>query len=195
MKLAFPLGLAVFLLSAVGTPASPQEPERSLRKRMREMSKPGESHRVLDALEGNFHLKARFRMTVDDNPERVSGRATGQLLYGGRFAEVRIRGRRAGRLFEGCLTLGFDNYTQRYVGTWIHNYDSGITLFEGPPAAESDAFLTLEATANELDSEQKVFLQAKATFDPDGSLWHWSRRHPETGEEVVMVELRFERVE
>ena len=158
------------------------------------MAKPGARHRVLLPLVGRFRFRAFFRLTLDDNPESAHGVAESRWILGERFVEQEIRGRRATRTFEGRLILGFDNYSETYVGSWLDENDPGITTITGPPSADGRTLL-LEVESNDPRFEGRHRREGELTIESDSRhVLRFFERDPSSGVRVVMAEISFERL-
>lgn len=173
---------------------------RALRQRMKEMAEPGPHHRALEPLLGRFRFRAYFRLTLDDNPESAHGVAESRWILDGRFLEQELRGRRLTRSFEGRLVLGFDNYQQTYVGTWLDEYDPGITTLTGPPSADGRT-MAFEVLGNDPRfAGQPPFANKRrrrgelVIESENRHVLRFFERPAAGGDEITMAEITFERV-
>jgi hypothetical protein len=189
------LALAVASPGETGRTGAEELGARELRKRMEEMAQPRAEHELLAPLVGRFRFRAYVRLSPDDNPESAHGVAEARWILGRRFVQQEIRGRRATRSFEGRLILGFDNYAERYVGSWLDENDSGITTISAPRSEDGRTLrLTVELNDPRFEGrrrrEGELLIEDETTF-----VLRFFEAEPSTGARVAMAEIRFERVD
>ena len=105
--------------AAVQKTMSPQEQE--MMKKMQEFMTPGENHRVLDALVGNWDFTIKSWMSVDAPPEESTG--TSQIVWDldGHFLKETVQGSMMGKPFSGLGYVGYDNLKKEYESIWLDN--------------------------------------------------------------------------
>lgn len=97
---------------------------------------PGERHKIMDALVGEFDADATFYMGPDAMQSK--GVAKSEWILGGRFVHMRYSGDACGQAFEGVGYFGFDNVRQMYVGTWMDSMTTMIMYHEGAPGSDQN---------------------------------------------------------
>ncbi len=166
---------------------------REVRKRMKEMARPGIEHERLSPLVGRFKFRAYFRLLLDDTPESAHGIAETSWMIGERFIEQRIRGRRATRSFDGLLILGFDRYAERYVGFWLAESDSGMASISGV-LDEDGRTIRLEVESNDARFEERLRRKGALVIESeDRFTLRFEEQDLTTGEWVEMASIEFER--
>ena len=98
---------------------------------------PGPEHKVLESYVGHWTAKVTMQMDPSQPAEVTEGTSDGELILGGRFAQVVHHGSAMGMPFEGRMTLGYDNLAKKYVGSWVDNMGTGIYRYEGTYDAAS----------------------------------------------------------
>jgi hypothetical protein len=112
------------------------------------LSVPGDPHKFLAGLVGNWTTKTTAWMEPGKPPVESFGTCKQKMLLGGRYLQQEYAGEMMGSLFRGINLIGYDNFTKKYVSTWIDSMSTGIYLFEG---AGSDDGKTITQIANYVD--------------------------------------------
>jgi hypothetical protein len=92
---------------------------------------PGPLHKRLARLEGNWITRTRGWMEPGQPPVESSGTCKQKMILGGRYLQQEYAGNMMGNKFSGINLIGYDNYTKKYVSTWIDSMSTGISYFEG----------------------------------------------------------------
>lgn len=110
-----------------GAPA--MDPE--MMKKMMEFATPGPEHKVLDALVGKWTHHVKWWMDAAGAPTESDGTSEAKWIMGGRYLQEDHKGNMGGMPFEGMGITGYDNMKKKYVGSWVDNMGTGITMMEG----------------------------------------------------------------
>ena len=92
---------------------------------------PGEHHKHLEKMAGNFDYVIKSWMDPASAPIESKGKRVATMELGGRFLEEKYTGDFMGMPFEGIGTMGYDNISKKYVGTWIDNMTTGMMTMSG----------------------------------------------------------------
>ena len=104
------------------------------------MAKPGENHKMLEAMVGPWTYKVKWWMHPDAPPMEYSGTSTTKSVMDGRYFVTEHVGKMSmpgpdGKMidmdFLGTSTEGYDNAKKKFVASWIDNMGTGIMLMEG----------------------------------------------------------------
>ncbi len=116
-------------VSAPDSKAMAQEMGMSeeMMEKMQKFSTPGEEHKVLEQLVGQWETNAKFWMGPDTEPKVSKGRAVTKLIHGGRFIEQTYDSTFMDQPYQGRWFTGFDNQKKQYVSVWIDNMNTGLT--------------------------------------------------------------------
>ncbi len=88
---------------------------------------PGEQHKFLAKQVGEWHGKTRMWMGPGASPIEGECTWTVESILGGRYIRSELEGELPGMgAFTGYGTSGFDNVSQKFVGSWIDNHSTGI---------------------------------------------------------------------
>ncbi len=99
------------------------------------LATPGAPHKRLASMAGSWSTKTTAWMEPDKPPVEGTGTCEQKMLLGGRYLEQTYTGEMMGNTFTGINVIGYDNYTKKYVSTWIDTMSTGIYYFEGTASA------------------------------------------------------------
>lgn len=126
---------------------------QAMMAKWQEFATPGENHKVLNALVGNWDYAMKWWMAPESEPAMSKGTNEIKWILGGRFLQDWTKGTSMGQPFEGMGLTGFDNGKKKYQATWIDNMGTGI--------------LTSEST---YDPVKKIFTEHGRFTDPTGEI-------------------------
>lgn len=92
---------------------------------------PGEHHAHLKSMEGTFAATSTMWAAPGAPPVMTVGESTNTLILGGRFLEQHYKSDFNGQAFEGLGLTGYDNYRQKYVGSWMDTMSTLAMTSEG----------------------------------------------------------------
>lgn len=92
---------------------------------------PGENHRILDRMVGEWDIEVRMYMDPSGEPQVSHGTAVTKWVMAGRFVEETVQGDFMGAPFQGRGLTGYNNVTGEYEATWIDNHTTAIVRYTG----------------------------------------------------------------
>lgn len=92
---------------------------------------PGDPHKLLAKLEGNWKTRSKGWMEPDKPPMESSGTAEQKMILGGRYLRQEYAGDMAGTPYTGINILGYNNHTKKYESVWIDTMGTGVFYFVG----------------------------------------------------------------
>jgi hypothetical protein len=128
------------MTSTTSTASTSGQPDAAEMAKMMELAKPGENHKVLAELAGNWSYTVKMFMAPGTPPSESKGNATRKLTmdgryvtgeYAGKFKMPGADGKMKDMEFKGMSVDGYDNVKQKFVSSWIDNMGTGIMLSEG----------------------------------------------------------------
>lgn len=139
---------------------------------------PGEGHRRLEPLVGNWLARTTFQWGPDTPPDVNEGTSEHRWVLGGRFLEQVYRGLSMGMPFEGIGYTGYDNVRRKYVGTWMDSFGTGLMLSDGVgrPSARAMSFV---AEAYEPSGKKVVFDCKLRILDDDHHTYEMWTKAPD----------------
>lgn len=106
--------------SSEPAPEVPEMTEQEMQETMVELATPGDHHRNLEPLVGDWEAEVTMWNPGDTSvpPTTTRGKCINRWTLGGRFVLGKFDGEFNGQDFQGLSLMGFDNMTQQYQGTW-----------------------------------------------------------------------------
>lgn len=121
-----------------------------------------ENHELLKRLEGDW-ITVMTIMGMEQEPGTTSNR----MILGGRYLEADYAGNVAGMPYEGKMTVGFDNYKQKFMVTFIDSLGTAMNRAEGL-LDQSGNTITLWGTMDEwMTGEHDKPVMYKLTYIDD----------------------------
>lgn len=122
---------------------------KKMMEQMMELAKPGENHKLLAAMAGNWNYTVQMWMDPNGKPQESKGTATRKAMMDGRFFVAEHSGKfqmpgADGKMkdadFKGMAIEGYDNVKQKFIVAWIDNMGTMIVNSEGTYDAASKTF-------------------------------------------------------
>ena len=128
------------VLSASVAMAKDKEPAQMDMQAMMDTYKklaiPGEPHKQLASLAGSWTTKTKEWMDPSKPPMESTGTCEEKVLLDGRFLQQECTGDMMGQPFTSIGVTGYDNFTKKYVTTWMSSMGTGIFVMEGTGSAD-----------------------------------------------------------
>jgi hypothetical protein len=115
---------------AKSAPAAPLSPETMMDK-LKEAATPGEHHKQLQALVGEWKTSSTFWYDPDKDPELSQGSSSHKWILGGRYVEQTYSGSWSGKPYTGKGVIGYDNVLNEYVSTWVDDASTTLMVSKG----------------------------------------------------------------
>ena len=161
-------------------------------KNWMEYSTPGEIHKMLAKSDGAW----KSELTMWDKPGGPSMQATGtmtnRMIMGGRYQVSNFSATMMGMPFEGMSTVAYDNKKKVFISTWIDNFGTGLTTFEG---TWDDATKSINSTGKMMEPSAGKELTVRETFkivDDNTQVMEMYRPAPD-GKEFKTMEVKYTR--
>lgn len=147
------LAVALVALGALTVPRSPADEkkgggapdEKAIMANFEKHATPGDAHKKLEPMVGNWTYEAKFYMAPGAPPMEMKGETKTAWIMGGRFLQEEVTGPE----FKGMSIIGYDNQSKKYVATWIDSMTTSISHQTG-----------------ECDAAGKVFTWTHTDYDP-----------------------------
>lgn len=126
--------MATAAMAADTTPPADM-PDEAAMKKMMELTTPGENHKVLNQLVGNWTYTISFKMAKDAPEQTSTGNSENAWILDGRFLQQKVSGVMdmggQKQSFNGIATIGYDNGKREYQSTWMDNMNTGLMTATG----------------------------------------------------------------
>jgi hypothetical protein len=130
--------LCLLALMLAGSVVAQEEPkpaapamDAAMQEAMMKAMTPGEPHKHLAKMAGDWTYKSKMWMAPDQPPMESGGTMHAETILGGRYLQATWKGDMMGMPFEGRATEGYDNLAKKYVSTWVDNMGTGIMYSTG----------------------------------------------------------------
>jgi hypothetical protein len=117
--------------AAATKPKSKGMSEAEMMAQWQKAMTPSVGHARLMPMVGTWRATSTFTMAPGEPDQVYGGTSVHRMVLGGRYLEQVYKGMSMGMPFEGLGYTGFDNVQQRYVGTWMDTFSTGIMTFHG----------------------------------------------------------------
>lgn len=115
-------------------PAAAQDMPPEMQRMMEAMTvagTPGDHHRKLDALVGEWKADITMWLMPDAPAMQMVGSASQDWDFDGRFLNCAFQGDFMGQPFRGMALMGYDNTGEYYTSLWLDNSSTGMMLAKG----------------------------------------------------------------
>ena len=133
------IGLCVVLSVSVSMAKEKQPDQTDMQAMMdtyKKLATPGEPHKQLASLAGSWTTKTKEWMDPSKPPMESTGTCEEKVLLDGRFLQQECTGDMMGQPFTSIGVTGYDNFTKKYVTTWMSSMGTGIFVMEGTGSAD-----------------------------------------------------------
>ena len=133
------IGLCVVLSVSVAMAKEKQPDQMDMQAMMdtyKKLAIPGEPHKQLASLAGSWTTKTKEWMDPSKPPMESTGTCEEKVLLDGRFLQQECTGDMMGQPFTSIGVTGYDNFTKKYVTTWMSSLGTGIFVMEGTGSAD-----------------------------------------------------------
>jgi len=166
--------------------------EQAAMAEMAQLGTPGEMHKLLAGMEGDWAVEAKMYMSPGTPPMESKGTAVKKLVYDGRYLTEEFNGDMMGTPFQGRATTGYDNSKKKYVGTWMDSMSTAIMFSEG---TYDPATKTLAMSTSMYDPMHKKVMPARLVtriVDPTTHVFEYWGAGPD-GKEMKMMEITYKK--
>ncbi len=157
----------------------------------RKLATPGEPHKRLASLAGTWTTHTKEWIEPGKPPSESSGTCEYKTLLDGRYVQQDCTGTMMGHPFTGIGMQGYDNFTKKYVMTWIDSLGTGIFSMEGKAGADNTTITLHGYLADPFEGPLK---QRAVWKFPDTNTQILEMYGPHgKGTEILMMEITYSR--
>jgi hypothetical protein len=142
-----PVLALAFVIPVLAQDKKPAIDEKAAMEAMTKHAEPGEFHKKLEPMIGEWTYKGSFMMAPDQPAMEMNGAATRKWIMDGRFMQDDSTG--VGIPFKGLGINGYDNQLKKYVSVWVDSMTTSIGYSIG-----------------EVDSSGKTFTYHREEYSP-----------------------------
>ena len=122
--------LTLWIVSA-GIAQAGQQMDPEMMEAYMKLMAPNENHEFLKNFVGDWDVTTTAWVQPGAEPVTIQNKTKVELIFGGRFLRVEIKGTMFGQPFEGIQIIGYDNHLKKYVSLWIDSTSTGFYLTKG----------------------------------------------------------------
>jgi hypothetical protein len=175
-------------LPAAAQESSPSAEEKAMMEKWALYSTPGEAHKHLSGLTGEWEYTMTWWMKPKAPPETSGGTGTAEMILGGRYLSDRYQGTAMGQPFEGHGLTGYDNFRKEYVSVWVDNMGTGVMVTRGKYDPQTKT-LRMSGTFDDfMDGKSKTMRTVTTYVDKDTNRFEMYMPGPD-GKEFKTMEL------
>jgi hypothetical protein len=179
---------------AAGQPTPEQMAD--LMKKMQEYATPGEHHKHLDAMAGNWDVLVRWWMSPDAPPTESKGTSEFKWIFDGRYLEQTADMPAQGPdqpAMKGLGMYGYDNAKKQYFNTWLDNMGTGIMIGWGTCEQGGKVINMAGEYADPMTNQpNRKFRTVTRFVDKDKFVYEMFSPGPD-GKEFKMMEITYTR--
>lgn len=117
-------------------------------KAMMDAGTPGEFHKQLENLIGEFDAEVKIWKTPDSEPMKFTGTVTRQWILDGRFIKEIVKAQGEMGPFEGLGFIGYNNIDGQYETIWMESMSTAIIKGSGSYNPDKKEFFTMSKYRN-----------------------------------------------
>ena len=119
---------------------------------------PGPSHKLLEPFVGSWNVKTTWWEAPGAPPTVTTGTSENVWVLGGRFVHQTVTAEMTGQPFSGIGYTGYDNFKQKFVGTWMDSMGTMVMISSGSADA-SGKVLTFTAEMDDVVSGKSMTMR------------------------------------
>jgi len=165
--------------------------EKAAWEAMEKAASPGDAHKKLNAMVGDFDTKVTSWMAPGAPPSTSTGKSHNTWALDGRWVEQRFTGSFMGKPFHGIGFTGYDNMKKKYVGMWMDTFTTSVMTSTGDIGA--DGKYTFESSMDDPVSGKTLPVKEVVTvMDNDHHMMEMWTPDP-SGSMFKMMEISYTR--
>jgi len=157
-----------------------------------EAGTPGEHHRHLEKMAGDWDAKATFWMEPGAEPMVTEGSMKSEMVFGGRYLVGEYSGDMMGEPFEGIAIWGYNNISHQYEGVWIDSMSTMTTTSYGTCDSAGTLFTTTVVGWDPMTGRKKQSREIVRILGDDKHTMTWFETGPD-GKEFKSGEIVYTR--
>ncbi len=157
----------------------------------KEYATPGENHRALDPLVGNWDYTVKWWNSPGSEPQVSNGTSEAKWIMDGRFLQQKVQGTSREKEFQGMGIMGYDNAAKQYKTVWIDDMGTGMMMATGSYDPSTKTF-TEEGSYTDPMAGEKTYKGVTTIKGPDNYTYEMYTSGPD-GKEFRALEIVFTR--
>lgn len=188
------IGLCLMMTASVSIAKekkATQMDQQAMMEEFKRLGTPGEPHKLLASLAGNWTSKTKEWMEPGKPPMESAGSAEMKMLLDGRFLQQELSSSMMGQPYSGIGITAYDNLRKKYVSTWMDSMGTGIFTMEGTAGADGKT-ITLKGRHAVPGGGQMTHRAVWTIVDSNTQTFDMYGTH-QGGKEMKMMEITYTR--
>jgi len=150
-------------------PAPQDKPmtEKMMQDMFMKYGMPGKAHEFLKKFVGSWDMEVKSWMKPGDPPATSAGTQTNQLIFGGRYVEIKLEIVMGTMKLTGMEILGYDLFENKYTNFYIDDSTTAFTVVTGG-LDPSGMALTQTGMSPDIMTGKMQKIRAVTTFLAEG---------------------------
>jgi hypothetical protein len=166
--------------------------QQAMMEAMQKASTPGENHKLLASMVGDWAIVNRMWMNPASQPTESTGTASYTMIMDGRFLVGHYQGLMMGMPFDGRGVTGYDNVTKQFQSVWLDNFGTMMLFMTGTYDPGAKAFTYLSEMADPVAPATRVKVREVIRLEsPDTRTMEWYETRG--GRETKTMEIVYTR--
>ncbi len=174
-------------------PQTAQDEMAAQMERFEKLSRPGESHKLMEDFVGTWNSTVTMWMDPSAPPTVSKGSVTFKLIFDGRFLYGDYLGEFMGSPFKGINIMGYDNAKKEFFSVWIDNTTTGLLSSTGIYDPQEKKF-HFKAVMFDPISGQTLEMREEAYFASKDEYISVTYAKPKDGQEFKNMEIKYSRI-
>jgi hypothetical protein len=159
---------------------------------MQKAGTPGENHKLLASMAGDWAFVNRMWMDPAAPPTESNGTASYTMLMDGRFLVGHYQGTMMGMEFDGRGVTGYDNTTKQFQSVWLDNLGTMMMFMTGTYDPTAKSFTYLSEMADPVAPATRIKVREVIRLEsPDRHTMEWYETRG--GKETKTMEIVYTR--
>lgn len=167
--------------------------KQEMMKAWMKYSTPGEPHKVLAGMAGNWKYTSKWWESAKSKPEESKGTSTMKMILGGRFLQHDTKGMAMGVAFQGIGITGYDNLKEKYDTIWLDNMGTGIMRGTGSFDAATKTLKDKGEHSCPMSDDNTREYRSEWKITDKNNMTYSMYSDDEDGDEFKMMEMVFKR--
>jgi len=160
-----------------------------------EAATPGPMHAFLAQGVGTWKGRTQMWMGPGADPMVSESIDVRTPMLDGRFVKTEVASEWPGMgTFSGFGIIGFDNVSQKFVGTWVDNFGTGIANGTGTRSSDGTTMEWTYTYNCPITKKPVAFRQVEKFVDPNTVTVEMFMTDPKTGQEFKSMQIDAKRV-
>lgn len=155
---------------------------------------PGEGHKELEKMVGNWKYTSKWWMSAKAKPEASVGTSKNTWVLDGRFVQQEVKGTAMGQPFSGIGFTGYDSFKKTYQSVWMDNMSTAMMTTAGTQDAKTKVITEKGVMSSPMENlTEKAFRNETKFKNKNSFIYSMFAKEVATGKEFKTLEMVYTR--